>query len=164
LKYSYSFNCKNKKGKYSDGRKITNLEFLNKNHILASTNDSSIRLLNIFDGKMIQKYKGLINEEHMTRACFEEIYDLIISSSDDGFVYVWKKINQAYPNEIKNKVYEYFKAFEKDNSTCSLFLNDISLSAYIRKIIKVTQKFFLKSVIINTSNIGRLNVIINTEI
>ena len=66
--------------------------------------------------------------------------------------------------EVKNKMYEYFRAFEKENSTCSTFLNDIALSGYIRKVLKVTQKFFLKSTIINTSNSGKLQVIINTEI
>ena len=93
LKYSYSFDCKNKSGKFSDGRKITNIEFLNMNLVLITTNDSSVRLVNVNDGKVIQKYKGLKNEEYMIRASFEEIYDLIISASDDGYTYIWKKIN-----------------------------------------------------------------------
>jgi hypothetical protein len=92
IKYSYSFHLKNKKGGYSDGTKITNLEFLNNNTILATTNDSSIRLVNACDGKSLQKFKGLINEKSILRAFFEEIYDLVICSSDDGYVYVWKKI------------------------------------------------------------------------
>ncbi len=95
MKYSYSFNLKNKKGNYSSGTKITNLEFLNNNTILATTNDSSIRLVNASDGKTIQKYKGLINDKTILRAFYEEIYDLVICSSDDGYVYVWKK-NDLY--------------------------------------------------------------------
>jgi hypothetical protein len=61
--------------------------------VLITTNDSRIRLVNVADGKTIQKYKGHLNDEYMIRATFEEIYDLIISASDDGFVYVWKKLN-----------------------------------------------------------------------
>lgn len=38
----------------------------------------------------------------MIRAFFEEIYDLVISASDDGYVYVWKKID---PYVIKIKKY-----------------------------------------------------------
>ena len=60
---------------------------------MVTTNDSSIRLVNVNDGKIIQKYKGITNDEYMIRATFEEIYDLIICASDDGYVYVWKKIN-----------------------------------------------------------------------
>jgi WD40 repeat protein len=92
LKYSYSFDCKNKNGKYASGRKITNIDFLNKNAALVTTNDSRIRLVNVNDGKIIQKYKGYLNDEYMIRAFYEEIYDLVISASDDGNVYVWKKI------------------------------------------------------------------------
>jgi hypothetical protein len=62
--------------------------------VLITTNDSSIRLVDINDGKQIQKYKGLKNDDYMIRASFEEIYDLVISASDDGYVYVWKKVNQ----------------------------------------------------------------------
>jgi hypothetical protein len=93
LKYTYSFHLKNKKGAYSDGTKITNLEFLNNNTILATTNDSSIRLVNACDGKPLQKFKGLINDKSILRGFYEEIYDLVVCSSDDGYVYVWKRIN-----------------------------------------------------------------------
>lgn len=143
---------------------MTGIEFLNKNHGLITTNDSSIRLVNINDGKTIQKYKGLSNDELMIRASFEEIYDLVISASNDGNVYVWKKLNASNSNEIKNKSYEYFKCFEqKENPICSIFVNDISLSAYIKKILILTQKFFIKSIIINTSINGKIQVLINTE-
>jgi len=101
----------------------------------------------------------------MIRASFEEIYDLVISSSDDGNVFVWKKLNPNNPNVIKNKSYEFFKCFEnKENPICSIFVNDISLSAYIKKILMITQKFFIKSIIINTSINGKIQVLINTEI
>lgn len=100
----------------------------------------------------------------MIRASFEEIYDLVISASDDGNTCIWKKNHPNSSGELKNKFYEYFKAFEnKEASTCSLFTVDVALSGFIKKILKVTNKFFLKSVIINTSSNGKIQVLINTE-
>lgn len=73
-------------------------------------------------------------------------------------------IHRSNLSDIKNRSYEFFKSFDKDSATCSMFVNDISLSAYIKKVMKITQKFFIKSIIINTSNSGRIQVLINTEI
>jgi hypothetical protein len=100
----------------------------------------------------------------MIRASFEEIYDLVISASDDGNTYIWKKNHPNSLGELKNKVYEYFKGFEnKETPTCSLFTVDVALSGFIKKVLKVTNKFFLKSVIISTSCTGKIQVLINTE-
>jgi WD40 repeat protein len=73
LRYNFSFTCRNRIGKYSHGRKITNIHFLNRTKALITTNDSRIRLINISDGKMIHKYKGLVNEEFMIRAYNEYV-------------------------------------------------------------------------------------------
>ncbi len=76
-------------------------------------------------------------------------------------LYLYKRRINA--NDIKNRVYEYFKAFESssENATCSLFANDIALSAYIKKIMIVSQSFYIQSLIINTSSTGKLQVVIN---
>ncbi len=78
------------------------------------------------------------------------------------YIYFWFRSNS---NEIKNGTYEYFKSFDSvsETATCSLFANDIALSAYIKKVMKVTQDFFIKSVIINTSSTGKIQVLINVE-
>ncbi len=78
-------------GKYSNGRKVTNIGFVNKNTALITTNDSSIRMVNIATGKTLQKYKGLKNDDYMIRAVYEELFDLVISASDDSYVYIWKE-------------------------------------------------------------------------
>ena len=103
-----------------------------------------------------------MNEEFMIRSSFEEVYDLIISPSDDGNIYIWNKMTQ----NLKNGSFEFVKCFEnpKEIPTCSFFANDLLLSLYIKKLIKVTQHFFVKSIIVNTSTLGKIQVLINTEI
>lgn len=67
------------------------------------------------------------------------------------------------PKGVKNASYELFKPFDKDNPTSSFFVNDVSLSVYLKKILAITNKVFIKSVIINTSNSGKIQVLINIE-
>jgi len=55
LKYNTSFDCRNRFGKYSKGRKVTGLEFINNHDVLVTTNDSRIRLLNIKENKLKEK-------------------------------------------------------------------------------------------------------------
>jgi len=43
----YSLECKNKYGKFSNGRKVTSIDFLNKNEVLIATNDSRLRIFNV---------------------------------------------------------------------------------------------------------------------
>jgi hypothetical protein len=57
---------------------VTGIEFLNKNELLISTNDSRIRLFNskvndiyIQEYKMKEKFKGHENNELMIKACYE---------------------------------------------------------------------------------------------
>lgn len=67
IKFSHSFDFRNKYGKYSDGRNITGIEFIRNNEILVSTNDSRIRIANI-DGRILYKFKGHENEEGLLKA------------------------------------------------------------------------------------------------
>ncbi len=39
--------CKNRRGKYANGRKVTGIEFLNTYVAMVSTNDSRIRFIDI---------------------------------------------------------------------------------------------------------------------
>ncbi len=64
---------------------------------------------------------------------------------------------------VKNRAYEYFKSFEKENSVCSFFANDHVYRNYINKIVRLTPKLFLKSILINLSDTGRLQILINIE-
>ena len=149
-------------GRYAFGRKITNIDFINRTQALITSNDSRIRLVNISDGKMIQKYKGHTNNEFMIRCFSEDSHDLIISSSEDGFVYVWPKFNKE-TNHKKNYHYEFFRPFEKDTPTCSLFMSDRSVSNYFKKLCLASNQLVVYSIVLNASVGGRVQVLLNME-
>ena len=55
--------CRNRRGKFSAGRKVSGIAFLNKQEFLISTNDSRLRVYNLADVNRIKyKYKGHKNE------------------------------------------------------------------------------------------------------
>mgnify|MGYP002625486751 FL=1 len=86
--YKASFNCRNRIGKNSMGKKITSIEFLNKNYSMISSSDSRIRLISMNDGKLVHKYKGFTNENSWIKSSIDYNYDIIITGSEDGFCYV----------------------------------------------------------------------------
>lgn len=50
LNFSARIDCKNRRGKYSSGRRVSGVRFIGKsNEILISTNDSRLRLYNLDD-------------------------------------------------------------------------------------------------------------------
>ena len=118
--YKASYSCKNRIGKNSFGKKITSIEFVNKNYGIISSCDSRIRLLSMNDGKIIYKYKGYLNENSMIKSCIDYNYDIIITGSEDGFVYVWNIYNQD--NIKTNTNYEYFKPYSQEKIQCSLIV------------------------------------------
>jgi hypothetical protein len=162
LRYNFSFTCRNRIGKFALGRKITNIEFLNKSMALITTNDSRIRLINISDGKLIHKYKGLQNEESMIRASIEEGKDMIVAASEDGYNYIWHKFNKE-SNSKKNYACEFFKPFEKECPSCSMFVSEKGAANYLKKLFNFTTKIFVHSIIINTTVSGRIQVLLNCD-
>lgn len=90
MKYSTSFDCKNKSGKFSNGRKITNISFINCFAALITTNDNRIRIHNMLTGMMIHKFKGLKNEDSLIKASFDDLLNTVISPSLIGEVCLWK--------------------------------------------------------------------------
>jgi len=71
LKFDASFFCRNKYGRYSNGRKINNIEFTNNSNALITTCDSRIRLINIKEGNLLQKFKGHTNLNKFLKAHYE---------------------------------------------------------------------------------------------
>ena len=69
------YTCRNRHGRYSNGRKITNIEFVNKKNALISTSDSRIRLMNMEDGKILVKYKGHTNTK--IKSSIKAHYELV---------------------------------------------------------------------------------------
>ena len=162
ISYNYSFFVRNRVGKNLLGKKVTNIEFVNRNSALISTCDSRIRYVSIPDGKMIHKYKGLINEKSMIRAHCDFIYDLVISGSENGYCYIWSRNNKEDKNK-KNYHYEYFKPFSKDIVECSMFVNENCMIGYLKKFFKLTTNVFIISIIVNATDKGRIQILLNVD-
>ena len=93
LKLERSIEVKNNNGKYSDGRKVTGIDFYNHNIAMVTTNDSRVRFVNIMTGKCIMKIKGNKNENFHLRASLSPDFDHVICGSEDGDVYLWSQID-----------------------------------------------------------------------
>lgn len=182
--YSYSFHVRNKNKKGSMKKKITDIKFIKKNEIIVTTNDSRIRIININDGSVIQKFKGHKNMEGMLKCDFCENYEIIISPSEDKYVYLWNiekkkkldimndlviNINNETNKEQKlnNKKiynYEYFKpkySERKEYCTQCLFLEGQNLINYNHKIYNNELLIYIKNIIILTTNKGNIQVLLN---
>ena len=157
--YKASFNCRNRIGKNSMGKKITSIEFLNKNYSVISSSDSRIRLISMSDGKLIHKYKGYANENSWIKSSIDYNYDVIITGSEDGLCYVW----HLYNEEKKNLNYECFKPYSHEVVHCSLIVPEKCYCNFLKKIMKLTQKLLITSIIINGTNRGRLEILLNIE-
>ena len=162
ISYNCSFTVRNKLGKNSSGKKVTNIEFVNRNSAIITTCDSRIRYVSMPNGKLIYKYKGLVNENKMIRAYNDLNHDLIISGSENGYCYIWNRNNLEDKNK-KNYHYEYFKPFSKDNCECSIFVNENCMAGYLKKIFKLTTNIFVFSIIINATDKGRIQVLLNVD-
>ena len=82
---------KNQHGNYSDGRKVTGVDFLTGAIAMITTNDSRIRFVNIITGVILIKLKGHMNDHYFVRASHtsDERGSYAICGSEDGNVYLW---------------------------------------------------------------------------
>ena len=183
--YSYSFHVRNRNKKGSMKKKITDIKFIRKNEILVTTNDNRIRIININDGSVLQKFKGHQNSEGMLKCDFCENYEIIISPSEDKYVYLWnreKKKQLDIMNDLiidintktninKEKIlnkkiidYEYFKpkySERKEFCTQCLFLDGQNLINYNHKLFNNELLIYIKNIIILTTNKGNIQVLLN---
>jgi len=157
--YKASFNCRNRIGKNSMGKKITSIEFLNKNYSIISSSDSRIRLISMNDGKLVHKYKGYTNENSWIKSSIDYNYDVIITGSENGFCYIWN----IYGDEKKNLNYECFKPYSHEVVHCSLIVPEKCYCNFLKKIMRITHKLLITSIIINGTNRGRLEILLNIE-
>ena len=162
IRYDYCFYCRNKYGVFSRGKKITSIHFIDKIRALITTSDSRIRLVSMDTGKMLYKYKGHQNLNSMIRSSTDLLNDVLISGSEDNFCYVWDLFNSK-EKEVKNYGCEYFKSFSRENIYCSLIVPEICYTNYIKKIYKLTNKINIISIIINATDNGRLQVLLNVD-
>ena len=162
ITYVRNFDCKNKLGRFRRGKKITNIEFFDKDSAIITTADSRLRYVTMPEGKLIHKYKGYVNKNKMVRTHSDLCNDVIISGSEDGNCYIWNLFNLE-DNSKKNYHYEYFKPFSKDTIECSIIAPEKCYTNYMQKIFKLTNKLLIVSIIINATSGGRLEVLLNID-
>ena len=161
IRYNHSFTCRNRLGKNSLGKKITSIEFINKNKAVITTCDSCIRLVSMNEGKTISKYRGYSNENSMIRGSLDLSSDIIISGSENKFCYVWHLHNEK--KKKKNYDYEYFQPFSNDIVECSIIIEEKCFVNYVKKVLKLTNKINILSIIINATDKGKIDVLLNID-
>ena len=159
-RYSHNFNCRNRVGKNSLGKKVTSINFINKKNAIISTCDSCVRLVSMDEGKNLSKYKGYVNENGMIRADIDLSNDIIIAGSEDGYCYSWKMLAED-KDYLKNYNYECFKPFERDVVECCIIVNEECFTNYMKKVLRFTNKINILSIIINSTDNGKIEVLLN---
>ena len=158
ISFEYKFDCKNRFGK-----PITNMNFVSLSRCVISSLDSRIRFVNIENGKIIHKYKGHENEKNNIKINVDLCNDIIISGSENGYCYLWNIYNKEN-NKIKNYSYEYFKPFSSDDSiNVSQIISEKCYVNYFQKILKITNKIMLDTIIIIGNDKGRIKILLNID-
>jgi WD40 repeat protein len=130
LKFVTQLSCRNRKGLKKFGKKVTGLELMDDSHLLVTTNDSRLRLFNLHDFSMKQKYKGHTNENGPIKATFSHNLLHVVCSSDTGEVYIWNAFESQAPQfkakrrifkRDRNTAYEYLRVCKNKVATCAQF-------------------------------------------
>ena len=143
---------------FRSGKKVTNIQFIDKIHALISTSDSYIRLVDMNAGRILYQYKGFVNNISMTRAYGDLCDNVIIVGGKDGYCYLWN----IYEKTI-NKNYIRFKPFSKELIESSVIAHEKCYAYYMKKISKLTNKLLIKSIIVNSTSKGRLEILLNID-
>jgi hypothetical protein len=92
-----TLDCRNRRGPFRHGRKVTGLDFTpGGSHALVTTNDSRVRLVDLLSGQTVLKFAGLRNADMQIRASFDAQALRVASGSEDGRVLVWRAQNDLY--------------------------------------------------------------------
>ena len=143
---------------FRSGKKVTNIQFIDKTHALISTSDSYIRLVDMNAGRILYQYKGFVNNISMTRAYGDLCDNVIIVGGKDGYCYLWNIYEK-----IINKNYIRFKPFSKELIESSVIAHEKCYVYYMKKISKLTNKLLIKSIIVNSTSKGRLEILLNID-
>ena len=163
INYNNNFFVSKKKfGIFHGGKKVTSIQFIDKIHAIVSTSDSLIRLVDMSAGRIIYQYKGYVNKNSMTRGYMDLNDDVIIVGGEDGYCYLWNLFDKENTNE-KNINYECFKPFAKELIECSIIAHENCYVNYMQKILKLTNKILILSIIINGTSKGRLEILLNID-
>lgn len=158
INFEYKFECKN-----TFGKPIININFYSNNLCAISSLDSRIRLVNIEDGKIIHKYKGHKIEQNKIKMNIDSCNDIIITGSENGYCYLYNIFNKEN-DKIKNYNFEYFKiASSNDVINVVQTVSEKCYVNYFKKILSLTNKIILDSIIIIGNDKGEIKILINIK-
>ena len=111
-------NSKNRGGFLKNGKAVTGIYFVSDDEILVTTLDSNIRLFNLLDYQMKQKYKGALLKTKSFCASISDDNKFVICGSEKGKFLLWNKMLES---EIKNNRYESVKMRKKKLQETTVF-------------------------------------------
>jgi WD40 repeat protein len=108
LRLDAMFSCKNKKGFYSNGRKVVSVLFIDNERLAVATRDNRIRIVKYDSGITLNKFKGHKNTSSFIPVNFS--YDTFMTGSEDGRIYFWNNEESC----IKNNKFESFEVRKRN--------------------------------------------------
>ena len=113
LNWSTKIDCKNRRGKFSLGRKVSGINFVNQTDVIITTNDSRLRLFNLDECLQKVKFKGFKGENLQFKASLNKNGTRIAMGSEDGNIFLWdiEKTGSNHYKDPKQKAYEVFNPF-----------------------------------------------------
>ena len=89
--------------------------------------------------------------------------DIIITGSENGHCYLWTVYNKEN-DKIKNYNYEYFKIASSNNIiNVAQIVSEKYYVNYFKKILSITNKIILDSIIIIGNDKGEIRILINIK-
>ena len=136
LKYLTQMNCRNRRGKFKKGTKVTGLSFLKTENeglsvprsypfntlppLLVTTNDNRLRLFSLGDFSLRMKYKGVKNTRMQIKASFSDDGKFIVCGSEMGGIVVW----ETQPSAAASSLSFLFSEQQDRNCSCESILNN----------------------------------------
>lgn len=134
LTFLTQIHCKNRNGFKSSGKKVTGIEFQDDQYLLVTTNDSRIRLYNLIDFRILQKYKGGVCEQYPIKATFSHNFMHVIRGSENGKIFIWNTFKSEKKrrwtigrNNEKNNSFEWLVLTKEKCSSEAIFAPDTVL-------------------------------------
>ena len=140
LKYLTQMNCRNRRGKFKRGTKVTGLTFLKSDDdghntplnpfsalppLLVTTNDNRLRLFSLGDYSLRMKYKGLKNTHMQIKANFSDDGKYIVCGSEMGGIVVW----ETTPPVVTSTLSSLFGEKQDRNCSAEMIISSSSTKA-----------------------------------
>lgn len=156
--------CRNRKGKYKNGTKVTGLEFISNTEVLVSCADNRIRIIDLQKFDLIYKFKGHKCESINIRASLSDDKMLIISGSEDGRIVIWNNEYMITKNKGRTNSYAQFRIFpkkEKVNVSCALFASNEICHLISSFMGKYSPPEIVSNIIIASTSTGKIKIFYN---